>query len=141
MLTYRLDAAAFPLDRPVERKTSVLEVLLEEQRASVEGAQLAEVAGATVEDRSFRRFLAQDAPANAIIRVSPPAPVARNESAMRVLAIVLALAMAGALGVWLWRRRGLRASGRAARPASEVERLVAELAALDASFERQATVR
>jgi hypothetical protein len=139
VLTYVVDADDFPLAQPLGRKTSVLEVLLEEPRASVEGAHLTEVANAAIESRVFRRFLAQDQPPSAIIRVTAPAPVARNQSAMRVLAVVMALAMLGAIGVWLFTRR---TSSRAAvaLAVSEADRLIAELAALDASFERHATV-
>jgi hypothetical protein len=134
VLTYVVGTVAFPLSRPLGRPTSVLEVLLEEPRAQVDGAQLREVASATIESRIFRRFLAQDVPASAVIRVSAPAPAAQNPAAMRVLAIVLALGMLGAFTVW-WLRRRSRAAP-AVRPASESERLIAELAALDASFER-----
>jgi hypothetical protein len=139
VLTYRVSADAFPLSRPLGRPTTVLEVLLEEPRASVDGAHLTEVANATIESRIFRRFLSQDAPASAVFRVSAPAPVARNESAMRVLAIVLALGMLGAFVVWVLRERD-RQPANAARPVSEADRLIAQLASLDASFERHATV-
>lgn len=136
VLTYMVSTDAFPLSRPLGRPTTVLEVLLEEPRANVEGAQLREVASATIESRIFRRFLAQDTPASAVIRVSAPEPAAKNPAAMRVLAVVLALGMLGAFGVW-WLRMRNRQPTSVMRPLSESERLIAELAALDASFERQ----
>lgn len=143
VITYTLPVEAFPLALPVSRATSVLEVLLEEPRATVEGANLAEVASATIENRIFRRFLAQDAAPSAVMRVSAPSPVPRTEGTTRVLVIVMALAMLGALGAWLLSRRGrLRAAAAApagARAPSESERLIAELATLDASFERYPT--
>ena len=135
VLTYQLPLDAFPLSQPVGRPTTVLEVLLEEPRASVEGAQLSEVSPASIEDRMFRRFLAQEVPSNAVLRVVAPAPVARNASAMKVLAVVMALAMLGAVGLWFARRR-MTTPLPAVLGASETDRLIAELASLDAVFER-----
>lgn len=137
VLTYSLPVDAFPVSAPLGRKISVLEVLLEEPRASVEGARLAEVAPATIEGRTFRRFLAQDAPASAVMRISAPAPVGRNRSAMRVLAIVMAFAMLGAFGLWAVQRRRLAPALPRREAATETDRLVAELASLDARFERE----
>jgi hypothetical protein len=136
VLTYSVATDAFPFSHPLGRATSVLEVLLEEPRAHVDGAQLREVASATIESRVFRRFLAQDVPASAAIRVSAPAPAAQNPAAMRVLAVVLALGMLGAFGVWALRRRNRQPVG-VMRPASQADLLIAQLATLDASFERQ----
>ena len=139
VLTYTLPLDDFPLSQRVERQTTVLEVLLEEPRASVEGAKLTEVSPATIESRMFRRFLAQEVPANAVMRVTAPAPVASNAGAMRVLAVVMALAMLGAIALWMLRRKRAQAAG-ARRVPPESEALIAELAALDASFDRHATM-
>lgn len=136
VVTYLLPADAFPFALPVERPVSVLEVLLEEPRADAEGARLAEVAPATIEGRTFRRFLAQDVPATAVIRVSAPPPVERNRSAMRVLAVVMALAMLGALFAWLYRRRNGTLRSKVQGHSSTVDLLIAELATLDARFEK-----
>lgn len=132
VLTYLLPVDAFPVSWPVQRATTVLEVLAEEPRATVEGARLAEVAPAAIEGRSFRRFLARDVPSNVAVRIDAPAPAPRSQPAMRVLAVVMALLMLGAMGFWYGRRR--RASPAARTPPSED--LIAELAALDARFER-----
>jgi hypothetical protein len=141
VLTYRLSTKAFPVSQPLERAVSVLEVLLEEPRAEVEGARLAEVAPASIDGRTFRRYLGRDVPASAVIRVKAPPPIARNQNAMRVLAVVLAVGMLAALGIWYTRRHQLRATppppANAQRPTSDVDRLVAELASLDARFERE----
>ena len=134
VITYALPAAAFPLARPLERPVAVLEVLLEEPRAAVEGARLSEVAAATIEGRTFRRFLGSDVPASAVVRLIAPPPIGQRRGVMRVVAIVLALAMVGALVLWMSRRRRLVF----APAASPVDALVAELAALDARFERGA---
>jgi hypothetical protein len=128
--------SAFPIAAPLGRPISVLEVLLEEPRASVEGARLTEVAPATIDGRTFRRFLSQDTPASAVMRINAPAPAGRHRSAMRVLAVVMAIAMVGAFGLWFAGRH--RFSTRAPiRVATDRDRLVAELASLDARFERE----
>jgi hypothetical protein len=138
VLTYLLPASAFPISRPIERQTSVLEVLLEEPRASAEGPRLAEVAPAAIEGRNFRRFLAQDVPASAVVRLNAPAPAAQNRSAMHVLAIVVALALLGGFATWDVRRRaGMSRGTLHPTPApGTLDRLIAELATLDARFER-----
>ena len=135
VLTYQLPAAEFPLSLPAARDISVLEVLLEEPRAVVEGARLNEVAPAAIDQRMFRRFLAQDVPASAVMRVTAPEPVGQNRTAMLVLEIVVAAAMLSALIAWFALKRGrpLTAEGRA--PRADV--LIAQLATLDAAFDPQ----
>jgi hypothetical protein len=139
VLTYKLPAKAFPVSQPLGRPVSVLEVLLEEPRAEVEGARLSEVAPVSIDGRTFRRFLAQDVAASAVIRVKAPPAIARNQTTMRVLSVAMALSMLAAFGIWYTRRHQLRVTPplNALRPLSEVERLVAELATLDARFERE----
>jgi hypothetical protein len=136
VLTYLLPVKAFPVALPVEHPVTVLEVLLEEPRAEVEGARLREVPPATIEGRTFMRFLAQDVPGAAVIRVSAPPPVGQHRGALRVLALVLALTMLSATVVWYSRRHP---SPVARRQSSDAERLIAELAALDARFEKDAS--
>lgn len=96
-LTYSLPARRFPLSIPVERETSVLEVLLEDPRASVRGPGLAEVASATIDGRPFRRFLAQNVPRSAVIVVDVPAPPMDMTVALRALLITFAALMLAAL--------------------------------------------
>jgi hypothetical protein len=134
-LTYLLPANAFPLLIPLGRPVSVLEVLLEEPRAIVEGAGLAEVAPAAIDGRMFRRFLAQDVPAQAVMRVSAPPPVERDLKALRVLALATALAMLIALGIWMARRKKTSPISHFPFPISTVDVLLAELSTLDARFE------
>ena len=136
VITYFLPANAFPLSQPMERAVTVLEVLLEEPRAEVEGSRLREVAPAQIDARTFRRFLGQEVPASAAIRVSAPPPIGEHRTALFVLAGVLALAMLGAFGIWFARGRTLRTASPAPAVANS-ERLVHELAALDARFERE----
>jgi hypothetical protein len=137
VLTYLLPADAFPVSLPVGRTVSVLEVLLQDPRAAVEGARLNEVAPVTIDGRTFRRFLATDVPASAVMRIEAPPPVGQNQAPMRVLVIVLSAAMLGAIAVWAMRRKPMLASGTPPRAAtSDADRLIAELASLDLRFER-----
>lgn len=140
VLTYVMPADAFPFTRPVERAVSVFEVLLEEPLARVDGGHLDEVAAANIDGRVFRRFLAQDVPASAVLRVTAPPLVERNRTAMRVLFIVMGFAMLGALAAWVARRRR-QPSAYALPSTSSAERAIAELAALDARFERHPVSR
>jgi hypothetical protein len=150
VLTYTLPADAFPLSVPIERDVAVLEVLVEDPRANVEGAGLAEVAPATIEGRPFRRFLAQDVGRIAVMRINAPAMPGQNTAALRVLLIVMATAMLAAIAAWMVKRRRPTASAMRGGPAAstgaamttfstsgadtEADRLVAELAALDSRF-------
>lgn len=134
-ITYLLPAGAFPLSVPMEKPVTVLEVLLEEPRASVEGGKLTRVAPATIDGRQFQRFLTQDAAASAVIRVSVPPPVTQNRNVLVAMGVGVALVMIAAL---FWRVR--RAPTLEAQSSSsDVDRLVAELAALDAKHEREPT--
>ena len=136
-LTYLLDAESFPLSVPMQRKAALLEVLLEEPRATVEGAKLTEVAPATIEGRQFRRFLAQDADANAVMRVTAPEPVQKTRRGLAWLGVGTAFVMLLAAVLWLTRNaRAVRSRGAGRPSVNESERLVAEIAALDAQFER-----
>jgi hypothetical protein len=136
-LTYLLDAESFPLSVPLQRKAALLEVLLEEPRASVEGARLTEVAPATIEGRQFRRFLAQDAEANAVMRVTAPEPVQRTRRGLAWLGVGTAAVMLIAAMIWLNRnRRGIRVANGQRPRERESESLIAQIAALDAQFER-----
>jgi hypothetical protein len=141
VLTYLLPLKGFPLSLPLEHATSVIEVLVAEPRANVEGARLREVAPASIEGRTFRRFLAQDAAANAVVRIEIPSPVGQNPWPMRVLAVAVALAMAAALFIWFTklRRRQVMIS-RPTPVAGALDILIHDLAALDANFERERDV-
>lgn len=134
VVTYRLPPGAFPLSLPMEQPVALLEVLTEEPRGVVEGATLAETSAAQIDGRLFRRYVAQNVAASAVVRVSVPAASEGSATASIVLALAMAAAMGGAL---VWRSRRRAASTAAPIPAmSPAERLVAELAALDARFER-----
>jgi hypothetical protein len=59
-VSYKLPESAFPLELPIEAGAVVLEVLLEEPEATVQGANLVAVEPVGLEGRQFLRFLAQD---------------------------------------------------------------------------------
>jgi hypothetical protein len=121
------DEYAFPLDST----TGVLEVLIEDALGRAEGGGLKAAGPTTVSGRTFARFLAQDVPAGAVIRVSAPGEPAMSSAQVRVLAIVTALGvvlLVGLARVMMRRQRGARDA-----PA-DVASLRAQLTALDAAF-------
>nr|MDQ3081965.1 hypothetical protein [Gemmatimonadota bacterium] len=94
--TYSIPAAAFPLTFPVARATQVFEILIEEEKGSATGANLEEVAPVAVEQRSFRRFLASDVPANENAVIDLPRAKTRRNLDPRYLA-GLTIAIGGAM--------------------------------------------
>lgn len=99
---YSLPAKSFPLTFPVMDTTGVLEVMLEEKTGTAAGAKLKEVQPVTVDERSFRRFLADDVPRNAVATIDlpslPPQTDARYLVALTfVLGAVMIAVLAHAL--------------------------------------------
>jgi hypothetical protein len=95
---YTLAGDGFPMALPLGNAASVLEILVEEPGVAVQGARLHEVRPVTVQGRSFRRYLASDAPANAVVTISAPklnAPI--NVWYVAGLTIVIGGAMTVAL--------------------------------------------
>jgi hypothetical protein len=93
--TYSVPASAFPLSVPIESPTQILEVLVEDEKGSVNGARLKEKDPVAVERRNFRRFLADDVPMNAVAVIDLP-PAARHSVDRRYL-VVLILIIGGAM--------------------------------------------
>ncbi|HET7623080.1 MAG TPA: hypothetical protein VFK39_14340 [Gemmatimonadaceae bacterium] len=146
---YFLPESAFPLEIPLTDSVPVLEVLLEEPGARATGARLSQVAAVSLEGRNFNRFLAQDAPRNAVLTITAPAPGTPplSERFQVVLVAVIALVMFGALAVTFSRRRaaagtpGGSVAVAAAPPpvpaeGEEAARIAREIAELDAAHER-----
>jgi hypothetical protein len=148
---YHLPESAFPLAIPLADSVPVLEVLLEEPGAKVSGARLSQVAAVSLEGRTFNRFLAQDAPRNAVFTITAPSPGTPplNERFQVVLVVVIALLMLGALAVTFSRRRAAAGAVGSAAPltgaawappvpaeGAEAARLAREIAELDAAHER-----
>lgn len=128
--TYKVraeDEYAFPLGEPAE----VLEVLIEDALGRAEGGGLKAAGPTTVGGRTFARFLAQDVPAGAVIRVSAPGEPAMSSTQVRVLAIVTAFGvvlLVGLARVMMRRQRGAR------NAPADVTSLRSQLAALDEAF-------
>ncbi len=105
--SYSLPASAFPLSIPLEVATEIYEVLIEEEKGTVTGAKLKEVAPVALERRTFRRFLADDVPANAVSIVDLPAGDSAQDIDPRYmvgLTVVIGTAMVAALARALRRR-------------------------------------
>ncbi len=130
--TYTVPAAtefSFPLDAPAD----VLEVLVEDALAHAEGGGIASKGPATVSGRTFARFLGQDAPAGAVVRITAPGEAGASGSQLRVFAIMAALGTLLLVGLAraMWRRQG---GARAPDASATVAELRARLAALDEVF-------
>ena len=93
---YRLPAGAFPLRIPIESPTQIFEVLVEEEKGSVNGAKLREQAPVLLERRSFRRFLADDVPLNSVAVIDLP-PVRATGALDRRYLVLLTVLMGGAM--------------------------------------------
>ena len=140
---YELPSRALPLSLTVEEPSEVLEVLVEEQGATVSGARMEEVAPVTTSGRAFRRFLGQGVPPGTVVRIDVPFTFgAARQRWLWIVATTCAAAMLAALLVALGRsRQRARAPTRAVAPPPRVllspsEQLLSEIAALDARFER-----
>jgi hypothetical protein len=98
--SYNLPAQAFPLRIPIQTPTQILEVLVEEEKGSVSGAKLKEQEPVALQQRTFRRFLADDVPINAVTVIDlPPATVKStvDRRYLVVLTVVIGAAMILAL--------------------------------------------
>ena len=138
--SYDLEGRSFPVSFPVERETSVLEVLIEDAQGTVKGAGIAEVDPVSVDGRTFRRYLGRDVPATAVVRIDVPrgAPVGRGRY-ITIVALALGAAMLAVLARAVMRRGGPRREAPAIPAwANDPERLARRIAALDAAFEQVA---
>jgi len=136
--SYVLKDGAFPLRITLERQTGVLEVLLEEQAAQARGTSLRAQGSVSTQGRTFKRFLAQGAPAGETIRIDvPTAAGATRVNVLIAVAVVIVLAMAAALWRALSRRtpRVSPATGASVDAPASPDSLVAAIAALDARRE------
>jgi hypothetical protein len=136
--TYDLPQSAFPLAIPIDKPAGVVEVLVQEPSTRVQAPGIRETPAVNADGRTFRRFLAQDVQAGAVVRVEPPRALTVNRE--RVYFSVGAVMIAGMLMALVYgmRRRVPRAIvGATAESASR--RLVREIAELDDAFERDTT--
>lgn len=88
--SYTLSAGDFPLSVPTESPVDVYEVLIEEPRGVASGAGLKEEPAVTAEGRTFRRFLAQEVPRNAVAVIDIPSPRRAWSQAFLIFFIVAA---------------------------------------------------
>lgn len=140
-VSFRAPASTFPLSIPVQQGATVLEVLVEEPSAQVSGARLEKVANVAVEGRTFNRYLAQDVPANAVLRIQVPEITPPMKPIYFAgIAIAIGAAMLVALAMSFGRRAQRRpaAAAAAVAPAGDDPAQIARaIAQLDGAFERR----
>lgn len=137
---YRLPVESFPLDFPIEHGAVVLEVLLEEPTGTVTGGGIAAADPQVIENRTFRRFLAQDVKDGAIIKIALPS----GPSVGRNLYIAALLGTIGVIMLMILLRamQRKRVPAYVGLPPTRVaeaplaQRLAREIADLDATFAR-----
>jgi len=139
--TYELPQEAFPLEIPVERSTSVMEVLVQEPTAKLSGAKMREVAPVSAEGRTFRRFLGQDLAPSTVLQISVPRIVGPGRQKVYLgvgLAVLAAMAVALVVAARRprWRVRGVQPV-RATPTEPRSQFFLRELATLDEAFERE----
>ena len=106
-ISYSVPANLFPLRVPLEGRTDVYEVLIEDETGSVTGPKIKEMDPVTVEARNFRRFLGADVPQSSITVIDlPPAAATRTIDPRYMVALTLLIggAMIVALARALRRR-------------------------------------
>ncbi len=97
-VAFQLPPTAFPLAVPITRGAGMLEVLLEEASARPELAGLKQTSSVASQGRTFTRYLAQDVPAGAVLRIDVRA--VSNATRSRLVAAI-ALAMVAIMGAAL----------------------------------------
>jgi hypothetical protein len=133
---YEVPRGALPVVIPIDEPTNVLEVLLEEPKATVSGAPISEVAATATGGHTFRRFLGQNVPAGPVLRLDVPFTLGDARSRfVLVVAVTCALAMLGAIVVAFRRRRAPLAP--VAPVATPSGALLHEIATLDTRFEHE----
>ena len=148
-LAFGLPASAFPLTVPMTGGAGVLELLLEEASATPSLPGLAQQASVTSQGRTFKRYLAQNVPDGAVLRIDAGGAGGSRSRLFSGIAFAMAILMAVALTIALRRRsRPAAAAAAAATPApvppvlinaSKSESLRFQLAQLDAAFARETT--
>lgn len=137
--SYELPAAAFPLSIPGEKRTDLLEVLIEDSLGVATGAGLSEVDPVSVDGRRFRRFTARDVAPTSVFRIEIARPSRLSRSAfIAIVALALGAAMLVVLARTTWRRGGRGGGAGEYEPAwaRDPDALARRIAALDAEFER-----
>ena len=134
--SYSVPAEDFPLRVPVGSNVGVFEVLLEDPGASVTGDKVAEQQPVSLEGRRFRRFLAQDVPANADVSITVGEPTGPRGNRFVYVPVLGAAAIMGvALLFALTRRRSVRVIAQPDTPV-DAAHLARDIAELDDAFAR-----
>jgi hypothetical protein len=105
--SYSLPASSFPLKLPLEGRTDVYEILIEDQTGSATAPNMSEVDPVSVEGRSFRRFLASNVPENSVTVIDLP-PAAAGRAIDPRFMVALTLLLGGAMIFTLARALGRR---------------------------------
>lgn len=132
---YEVPLSDAPMEYTLETDVPVLEVLIEDPNGAASGAGLADLGPAQVEGRIFRRYLASDAKAGAVVRITSPGAGATSARTLQLMLIVTAVGAAMLLGLGMaFMRKGPGAFTR--RRSETPEALALAVAAMDAEFER-----
>jgi hypothetical protein len=79
------------LSIPIQQPTQIFEVLVEDEKGSVTGAKLKERDPVLLERRSFRRYLADDVPQNAVSVIDLPATARTTVDPRFLVALTLVI--------------------------------------------------
>jgi hypothetical protein len=132
-VTYHLAVSGAPITVASLVPVSVFEVLVEDAKGAVSGAGLVETAPAVLGGRRFRRFLAQDAPPNAVISILAPSVRASTSATIAIIVTAIGAIMLLALARKFALRNPTHVRARAA-DAADPEAFARAIAALDRSF-------
>jgi hypothetical protein len=133
---YNLPPDAFPLSVAITEAVGVLEVVTDDQGARVSGAGLREMRPVESEGRTFKRFMSQDVPRNAVARLDLGSDGGQMQgAAVALLGALFAAGASGALVLAITGARRRRSPPRAA-PTAGSQVLVRAIAELDERFER-----
>jgi hypothetical protein len=103
--TYMLPGSAFPITFPIDRATSVYEVLVEDPEVTVEAPKMREVDPVSIERRQFRRFLGAEIPKGGELVIDVPrAQRSMNRTYIVLLTLLIGGAMLAALARAFMRR-------------------------------------
>ena len=134
---YELPPDAFPLAVPITESVGVLEVVADDPGARVSGGGLREMRAVTSEGRTFKRFLSQDVPRNAVVRIElGPTGGAARGATVALLGAIFAATAGGVLALAIVRGRK-RPTGTRTVAAADSQVLVRAIAELDERFERE----
>lgn len=154
--SYKLPLSAFPIQVRAERGAVVFEILIEEPQGAVFGAGFAAVEPVNLENRNFRRFLAQDVKEGIVTTIELPSGSATGRN-LYIAALLVAIGLLMLLVLSRAMQRRASASADSTMRAMTVpgfsrvapvlrapdapmhERLAQEIAALDATFAKHSS--